>query len=121
MSGPIGGEKFLLDGTFYFYRIRVVTNILGTRSRTPMARPPSAHPTDAELEIFKILWDAGPSELGRITSALNRERAVATTTVATTLKVMMQKGWVERTQGPRSYLWVALIGREEATSGLLRK
>jgi BlaI family penicillinase repressor len=86
-----------------------------------MARPPSAHPTDAELEILKVLWDAGPSELGQIASALNRERTVATTTVATTLKVMLQKGWVERTQGPRGYLWAAMVGREEATSGLLRK
>jgi predicted transcriptional regulator len=86
-----------------------------------MARPPSTSPTDAELEILKVLWDAGPSELGQIASALNRERAVATTTVATTLKVMMQKGWVERTQGPRSYVWAARVGRREATSGLLRK
>jgi BlaI family transcriptional regulator, penicillinase repressor len=86
-----------------------------------MARPPSAHPTDAELEILKVLWDAGPSELGKVASALNRGRSVATTTVATTLKVMMQKGWVERTQGPRGYLWAALVSQEEATSGLLRK
>ena len=86
-----------------------------------MARPPSAHPTDAELEILKVLWDAGPSELGQITAALNRERTVATTTVATTLKVMMQKGWVDRSQGPQSYLWAARVGRAEATSGLLRK
>jgi predicted transcriptional regulator len=86
-----------------------------------MARPPSAHPTDAELEILKVLWDGGPSELGQIASALNQERAVATTTVATTLKVMMQKGWVERTQGPRSYLWAPRVSRKEATSGLLRK
>ena len=27
-----------------------------------MARPPSSLPTDAELEILKVLWDAGPSE-----------------------------------------------------------
>ena len=53
-----------------------------------MARPPSAHPTDAELEILKVLWDAAVSELGAIVSAINRERSVATTTVATTLKVV---------------------------------
>lgn len=86
-----------------------------------MARPPSAHPTDAELEILKILWDAGSLELGKIAEAVNRERSVATTTVATTLKVMMQKGWVNREQGPQSYLWSARVGREEATSGLLRR
>ena len=74
-----------------------------------------------EYAILKILWDAGPSELGQITAALNRERTVATTTVATTLKVMMQKGSVARTQGPRGYLWSAELSRKEATSGLLRK
>jgi BlaI family penicillinase repressor len=86
-----------------------------------MARPPSTHPTDAELEILKVLWEAGPSELGGIVSALNRERAVAPTTVATTLKVMVQKGWVERAQGPRGYRWSARVSREQTTSGLLRR
>jgi predicted transcriptional regulator len=86
-----------------------------------MARPPSAHPTDAELEILKVLWDAGPSELGAIVSSLNRGRPVATTTVATTLKVMVQKGWVERAEGPRGYRWSARVSREQTTSGLLRR
>lgn len=86
-----------------------------------MARPASSLPTDAELEILKVLWGAGQSELGKITRALNRERSVATTTVATTLKIMIQKGWVQRDQGPQGYLWSARVGREEATSGLLRK
>ena len=86
-----------------------------------MARPASTHPTDAELEILKVLWEAGPSELGPIVSALNRDRAVASTTVATTLKVMVQKGWIERADGPRGYRWSALVSREQTTSGLLRR
>ena len=86
-----------------------------------MARPPSAHPTDAELDILKVLWDAGPSELGQIVSALNRQRSVASTTVATTLKVMLQKGWVERAQGPRGYRWSARVSRQKTNSGLLHR
>jgi len=86
-----------------------------------MARPPSDHPTDAELDILKVLWSAGPSELGRIVSALNQERSVASTTVATTLKVMIEKGWVERAQGPRGYQWSARVSRQQTTSGLLRR
>lgn len=86
-----------------------------------MARPPSAHPTDAELEILKVLWDAGPSELGQVVSALNRERSVASTTVATTLKVMIQKGWVERVDGPRGYQWSARVDRRRTTAGLLKR
>jgi BlaI family transcriptional regulator, penicillinase repressor len=86
-----------------------------------MARPPSAHPTDAELEILKVLWDAGPAELGQIVSALNCTRAIAATTVATTLKVMMQKGWVERGQGPRGYQWSARVSRGQTTLGLIKR
>ena len=86
-----------------------------------MARPPNAHPTDAELEVLKVLWEHGPCELGKIAVALNQGRTLATTTVATTLKVMMQKGSVERSDGPRGYLWAARVGRDEATSGLLRR
>ena len=68
-----------------------------------------------------MLWDAGPSELGPIVSALNRDRSVAATTVATTLKVMVQKGWIERAEGPRGYRWSARVSREQTTSGLLRR
>jgi BlaI family transcriptional regulator, penicillinase repressor len=34
---------------------------------------------------------------------------------------MMQKGSVERSDGPHGYLWAARVGRDEATSGLLRR
>jgi hypothetical protein len=27
-----------------------------------MARPPSTHPTDAEMEVLKVLWDQGSVE-----------------------------------------------------------
>jgi predicted transcriptional regulator len=86
-----------------------------------MARPPSEHPTDAELDILKVLWDAGPCELGAITAAVNRERSVASTTIATTLKVMVQKGWIERTQGSRGYQWSARVSRRQTSSGLVRR
>src|SRR5688572_30321521 len=86
-----------------------------------MPRPSSRQPTDGELEILKLLWQAGPSELGRVTAALNEDRKVATTTVATMLKVMLEKGLVVRKQGERGYLWSAKVTREAAESGLTHK
>ena len=56
-----------------------------------MARPPSTHPTDGELELLQVLWQAGPCSLGQICTALRRRRPIATTTVATMLKVMLDK------------------------------
>jgi predicted transcriptional regulator len=86
-----------------------------------MARPPNAQPTDGELEILQVLWDAGPAEFGQIRAALWQRRPVAPTTVATMLRVMLAKGLVTRSRGLRGYLWTAKVSRVAATSGLLRK
>ena len=61
-----------------------------------MARPPSTQPTDAELEILKVLWEQGPAGLGPIHAAIQGRRPVALTTIATTLKTMLAKGLVAR-------------------------
>ena len=61
-----------------------------------MARPSNPHPTDGELEILRVLWSAGPSSLSTICESLRTEREVATTTVATMLKVMLDKELVKR-------------------------
>ncbi len=86
-----------------------------------MARTPSTQPTDGELEILKVLWDHGPAELGPIRTALQEKRAVAATTIATMLKLMREKGLVDRADGPRGYLWSARVSKKAARAGLLGK
>lgn len=86
-----------------------------------MARKASSQPTDAELEILKILWTRGPCSLGDICTAIRLERPAATTTIATTLGVMHRKKLVRRTSGPRGYLWSAALDRGAAASRAIRK
>jgi BlaI family transcriptional regulator, penicillinase repressor len=86
-----------------------------------MARPPSAHPTDGELELLQVLWQAGPCSLGRICNAMRLQRPIATTTVATILKVMLEKNLVRRKNTPQGYLWSARTTRQNAASGMIRK
>jgi BlaI family transcriptional regulator, penicillinase repressor len=86
-----------------------------------MARPSSAHPTDAELEILKVLWEHGPAGLGPIHAVIQENRTVALTTIATTLKTMLTKGLVTRQDGPRGYIWSALASRRSTATGLLGK
>ena len=82
-----------------------------------MARPSSTQPTEGELEILRHLWDAGrPLELGTLCSLLRHDKEVATTTVATMLKVMLDKGLVKRAKGPKAWLWSAKATRS-ATAG----
>ena len=86
-----------------------------------MARSPSTHPTDGELELLQILWQAGPCSLGQICAALRLRRPIATTTVATILKVMLDKRLVHRKNTPQGYLWSAKTTRHGAASGMIRK
>ena len=86
-----------------------------------MARAPSKQPTDGEMELLKILWDVGPAGLGRVHEVLQGQRPVAMTTVATMLKMMKEKGLVDREDGPRGYVWSALVSRQDAASGLIGK
>ena len=86
-----------------------------------MARPANSQPTDGELELLKILWDLGPIGLGPIHATLQAQRPVAMTTVATMLKTMLDKGLVDRRDGPRGYAWSAVVSRESAANGLIGK
>jgi predicted transcriptional regulator len=86
-----------------------------------MARPPSTHPTDGELEILRVLWDRGPLALGELCEALRRERDVATTTVATMLRVMLDKRLVKRTPAARGAEWAAAVSRDAAARSMVGK
>ncbi len=86
-----------------------------------MPRPIHREPTDGELEILNVLWSRGPAELGVVCDALRARREVATTTVATMLKIMLDKQLVERERGPRGYRWSARVTRRGARRALLDK
>lgn len=86
-----------------------------------MPRPPSPHPTDGELEILRVLWEHGNTTLGAICESLRREREVATTTVATMLKVMLDKGLVRRKAATRGQQWSAAITQNAAAKSMVGK
>jgi BlaI family transcriptional regulator, penicillinase repressor len=86
-----------------------------------MPRPPSTHPTDGELEILRVLWDRGASTLGAVCEALRRERDVATTTVATMLRVMLDKGLVRRKLAARGQQWSAAVTQAAAAKSMVGK
>jgi predicted transcriptional regulator len=70
-----------------------------------MARRATNRPTDAELEILKVLWERGPSTVRDVRAALPRR--VAHTTVLTLLQIMEDKGLVERDASQRAHIYRA--------------
>jgi BlaI family transcriptional regulator, penicillinase repressor len=88
-----------------------------------MARPARMQPTDGELEILKVLWEEGPCGLKHVCGGLRRARPVATTTVATMLRLMQEKGLIQRREdaSARGSVYSAGISREAASTGLVRR
>jgi predicted transcriptional regulator len=86
-----------------------------------MPRPPSTHPTDGELEILRVLWDHGPLALSEVCEALRRQRDVATTTVATMLRVMLDKRLIKRKPAARGHQWSAAVSQSAAAKTMIGK
>ena len=85
-----------------------------------MVRPKSAHPTDLELQILKILWEQSPLAVRDVREALERGgRALAHTSVITTLNVMVGKRYLKRTMQGKSCLFAPDVAREDVTGRLL--
>jgi predicted transcriptional regulator len=86
-----------------------------------MARTASTHPTDGELEILRVLWERGPASLGEVCDAMREHRDVATTTVATMLRIMLDKGLVRRKRAQRGHQWSAGVTHAAAARSMVGK
>lgn len=76
---------------------------------------------DAELEVLKALWDAGPSTVREVLMHLHeRGRKVAYTTVLTFLTRLEQKGFVKSDKSELAYVYRAAVSRNRVTRSRLK-
>lgn len=61
-------------------------------------------PTDAELEILKVLWDLGPSTVRSVFQALE-DRGTGYTTVLKLMQIMAEKGILSRDESVRPQIY----------------
>jgi predicted transcriptional regulator len=78
-----------------------------------MARRPQETPTEAELEILKVLWERGPSTGREVLDVLVVERKRAYTSVMSVLNIMASKGQVIRKPHGRAFIYSAKRPREK--------
>ena len=90
-----------------------------------MPRPVSSQPTEVELQILRILWEAGPSTVREIH---NRIAEFKETNYATTVKmlvVMLEKQLVSRDDSIRPQVYRAAVTQSmtqrKMLSDLVRK
>jgi predicted transcriptional regulator len=66
-------------------------------------------PSNAELEVLRILWRNGPQTVREVHDALKAERDVGYTTVLKTMQVMAEKKLVTRNESQRSHVYAAAV------------
>ena len=85
-----------------------------------MARRPSKHPTELELEILKILWRHGPLSARQVRDALADFRDLSYYSVMTIMNIMLRKEYLSRKKEGASYVYRPRI-TERATTGRMLK
>ena len=77
-------------------------------------------PTEAELELLRVLWEKGPTTVRDVHDAINLQRPVVYTSVLKILQIMTEKGLVEREESGKAHIYRAAASQEETQNQLLR-
>ena len=84
-----------------------------------MVRPKSDHPTPAELEVLKILWEQGPLTVREVMRQMDGRPGRAYTTVMSLLSVMHDKCLLERRAQGKAFLYSAAADQQRTLSAML--
>jgi BlaI family transcriptional regulator, penicillinase repressor len=85
-----------------------------------MPRPSSSQPTEVEMQIFRILWDLGPSPVREIHRRLESAKGTSYSTTVKMLAVMLNKGLVTRDEKAQPHVYKAALTRDGAGKRLVR-
>ena len=85
-----------------------------------MARPKAKELTERELEVMHVFWDRGESTAADVRDALEAQgRDLAYTTVATLVRILLDKEFLTQTNEDRPFKFVPARTYEEVSRSLL--
>lgn len=85
-----------------------------------MARPKTLHPTPAELELLKLLWEQGPLTVREALERLEGSGPPrAYTSLMSLMNVMADKGLLERIPEGRAFRYRPAVERAKTLGGLV--
>jgi len=85
-----------------------------------MARPPAKELTERELEVMHVFWAHGQSTVAEVRDRLAAAgRELAYTTVATLVRILSEKGFLEQTVAERPFQYRPIRSFEEVSGSLL--
>ena len=85
-----------------------------------MARPRAKELTERELEVMHVFWRRGESTVGDVRNQLAEEgRDLAYTTVATLVRILHEKEFLEQTTDERPFRYRPARSFEDVSGSLL--
>lgn len=85
-----------------------------------MARRLERRLGELELRILNVLWERGPSTVREVLEALELDPRPAYTTVLTVMRLMHEKGYLDRRERGRAHVYQARLREQPVKRGLLR-
>ena len=76
-------------------------------------------PTDAELDVLRVLWQYGPGTVREIHERLPGTPHRGYTTVLKLLQIMADKGLVRRDESQRAHVYAVEMSMEQTQQKLL--
>jgi predicted transcriptional regulator len=85
-----------------------------------MARPPAKELTERELEVMHVFWEQGPRTAAEVRDILATDgRDLAYTTVATLIKILVDKGFLKQTNEERPFIYKPIRSFDEVSRRLV--
>jgi predicted transcriptional regulator len=85
-----------------------------------MARPPAKELTERELEVMQVFWKRGDSTAAEIRDELAKAgQDLAYTTVATLIRILTEKQFVEQTNDERPFIFRPVRSYEDVSARML--
>jgi len=85
-----------------------------------MGRPASSYPTITELKILNYLWSHGIMTVRDIADEVAKsDQKIAYTSIATIVRIMVDKGYVEITDARRPQKFKAVVDRKATTASVI--
>ena len=84
-----------------------------------MKKKKTVNPTDAELEILRVLWAQGPGTVKQVQERLPGKPARGYTTILKLMQIMSEKGLVKRDERNRAHVYSANFSLEYTRKNLI--
>ena len=78
------------------------------------------NPTDAELDLLKVLWEHGPCTVGQVHALVKDNPPRGYTTILKLMQIMAEKGLVKRDEKQRAHVYRAAMSNVQIRRQYLR-